>query len=66
MRVACYADDPKEPELIGDCYVQIDEVLRKGEVDGELTNLLSGSWELIPRRMVRVHLQGEVCRGDLP
>ncbi|ORX38332.1 hypothetical protein BD324DRAFT_620459 [Kockovaella imperatae] len=33
MRVACYADDPKEPELIGDCYVQIDEVLKKGEVD---------------------------------
>ena len=35
MRVACYADDPKEPELIGDCYVGIDEVLRKGEIDGE-------------------------------
>ena len=34
MRVACYADDPKEPELIGDCYVQIEDVLRKGEIDG--------------------------------
>jgi hypothetical protein len=36
MRVACYADDAKEPELIGECVVAIDEVLRKGEVDGEL------------------------------
>lgn len=35
MRVACYADDAKEPELIGECVVGIDEVLKKGEVDGE-------------------------------
>ncbi|WWC71378.1 uncharacterized protein I206_105333 [Kwoniella pini CBS 10737] len=33
MKVACYADDAKEPELIGDCVVNIDEVLKKGEVD---------------------------------
>jgi hypothetical protein len=35
MTVACYADDAKEPELIGECFVPIDEVLKKGEVDGE-------------------------------
>jgi hypothetical protein len=35
MRVACYADDAKEPELIGECVVSIEEVLKKGEVDGE-------------------------------
>ncbi|WRT68597.1 uncharacterized protein IL334_005575 [Kwoniella shivajii] len=33
MKVACYADDAKEPELIGECVVNIDEVLKKGEVD---------------------------------
>lgn len=36
LNVACYADDAKEPDLIGECAVDIDEVLRKGEVDGEL------------------------------
>ncbi|KAK8854621.1 hypothetical protein IAR55_003360 [Kwoniella newhampshirensis] len=33
MRVACYADDPKEPELIGECVINIEEALKKGEVD---------------------------------
>jgi hypothetical protein len=36
LNVACYADDAKEPELIGECAVLIDDVLKKGEVDGEL------------------------------
>lgn len=35
MVVACYADDAKEPELIGECQVPIEDVLKKGEVDGE-------------------------------
>lgn len=35
MRVACYADDPKEPEIIGEVLVPIDDVLQQGEVDGE-------------------------------
>ena len=35
LKVACYADDAKEPELIGECVVAIDEVLKKGEVDGK-------------------------------
>jgi hypothetical protein len=35
MKVACYADDAKEPELIGEVIVPIDEVLKKGEVDGK-------------------------------
>ncbi|TYJ52127.1 hypothetical protein B9479_007281 [Cryptococcus floricola] len=33
MRIQCYADDAKEPELIGDCVVDLDEALKKGEVD---------------------------------
>ena len=36
MRVACYADDPKEPELIGEAIVDLTEVLTTGETDGEL------------------------------
>lgn len=35
MRIACYADDPKEPEIIGEALVSIDDVLSKGEIDGE-------------------------------
>ena len=35
MIITCYADDAKEPDLIGECVVPIDEVLKKGEVDGE-------------------------------
>lgn len=35
MKVACYADDAKEPELIGEVVVPIEEALKKGEVDGE-------------------------------
>jgi hypothetical protein len=35
ITVACWAHDAKEPELIGECTVPIEEVLKKGEVDGE-------------------------------
>ena len=37
MKVACFADDAKEPDLIGEVTVPIDEVLKLGEVDGEST-----------------------------
>ncbi|WVN86238.1 uncharacterized protein L203_101399 [Cryptococcus depauperatus CBS 7841] len=33
MKISCYADDAKEPELVGECVVSIEEVLKKGEVD---------------------------------
>ncbi|WWD19239.1 hypothetical protein CI109_103697 [Kwoniella shandongensis] len=33
LKVTCYADDPKEPELIGECVVNFEEALKKGEVD---------------------------------
>lgn len=35
MHVACFAEDPKEPELIGETMVDLTEVLTKGETDGE-------------------------------
>lgn len=34
MRILCYADDPREPELIGEAVVDLSEVLKKGETDG--------------------------------
>lgn len=39
MKVACFADDAKEPELIGEVTVPIDEVLKLGEVDGGFHSL---------------------------
>lgn len=36
MQVSCYADDPREPDLIGETFVDLTEVLTKGETDGEL------------------------------
>ncbi|CEL58120.1 hypothetical protein RSOLAG1IB_02865 [Rhizoctonia solani AG-1 IB] len=35
MRVSCYADDPREPDLIGETQVDLTEALTKGEVDGQ-------------------------------
>ncbi len=41
MRVLCYADDPREPELIGETIVDLAEVLSKGETDGQSRALLN-------------------------
>ena len=35
MGLLCYADDPREPDLIGETIVDLTEVLTKGETDGE-------------------------------
>lgn len=34
MKVACYADDPREPDLIGEADVDLTEVYTTGETDG--------------------------------
>lgn len=36
MKLQCYADDPREPDLIGETVVDLTEVLTKGETDGKL------------------------------
>ncbi|KAG6890915.1 hypothetical protein C0995_000872 [Termitomyces sp. Mi166 len=33
MKIACFADDPREPDLIGEADVDLTEVLTKGETD---------------------------------
>jgi hypothetical protein len=35
MKLSCFADDPREPSLIGEADVDLTEVLTKGETDGE-------------------------------
>ncbi|KAF8803710.1 hypothetical protein BYT27DRAFT_7108876 [Phlegmacium glaucopus] len=37
MKLACYADDPREPELIGETDVDLTEVLTRGETDDWFT-----------------------------
>ncbi|KAH9853784.1 hypothetical protein C2E23DRAFT_727929 [Lenzites betulinus] len=39
MALACYADDPREPDLIGESKVDLTEVLTKGETDEWFTVL---------------------------
>lgn len=39
MKIACYADDPREPELIGETEVDYAPTLKKGEFDGEPSSL---------------------------
>ncbi|PFH52870.1 hypothetical protein AMATHDRAFT_139040 [Amanita thiersii Skay4041] len=33
MKIACFADDPREPDFIGEADVDLTEVLTKGETD---------------------------------
>lgn len=35
LKIACYADDPREPELIGEAELDYGPTLKKGEFDGE-------------------------------
>lgn len=36
MKIACYADDPREPELVGEAELDYGATLKKGEFDGKL------------------------------
>jgi len=39
MAIACFADDPRGPDLIGETLVDLTEVLTKGETDGTCRSL---------------------------
>lgn len=45
LKVAVYADDPRDPELIGSATVDLEETIKKGELDGQ-----SHSSNLLTRR----------------
>jgi hypothetical protein len=47
MKVQCYADDPREPDLIGEGVVDLTEVLTKGETDGASTHEVTSDALLI-------------------
>jgi neural Wiskott-Aldrich syndrome protein len=54
MALACFAAD-KEPELIGETMVDLNEVLTKGETDGTFSNPLFPAYSLtLSFRMVHV------------
>lgn len=38
LNVAVFADDPKDPDLVGEAIVELDTVLKKGEYDGMCGN----------------------------
>jgi hypothetical protein len=63
MKIQCFADDPREPDLIGETMVDLTEVLTKGETDGTgyLDNLGSiVSAESFSDRVVHADEQGQV------
>jgi neural Wiskott-Aldrich syndrome protein len=47
MKLACYADDPREPDLIGECKVDLTEVLTKGETDGVFLVLFNIDYNVV-------------------
>lgn len=66
MRLLCYADDPREPELIGEAVVDLTEALKKGETDGQ-SLINHQAWQqavdvysdlFFVSRMVHTHEQG--------
>lgn len=63
MKVACFADDPREPDFIGEADVDLTEVLTKGETDGKFLNspLLMDTYSILELRVVHSHEQGQVC-----
>ena len=52
MKIACFADDPREPDLIGEANVDLTEVLKKGECDGSV--LFFGLRKSIVKPMFRM------------
>lgn len=40
MKLQCFADDPREPDLIGEAMVDLTEVLTKGETDGGFIDVI--------------------------
>jgi hypothetical protein len=67
MVVTVFADDPKEPKLVGETVVDLTAVFEKCEHDGTYFNQLSIvlSHRLLCRH-VRIEIQGHVCWRDLP
>ena len=57
LKVACYADDPREPELIGEGLVDFASILKKGEYDGavHICNLL---WKItLANKEIVLHIE---------
>ena len=49
LRLAVYADDHKDPHLIGDALLELEETIKKGSFDGEYHSVGSGRTERTSR-----------------
>jgi hypothetical protein len=66
MLLSCYADDPREPDLIGETTVDLTEVLTKGETDGQLFASSRSDGCLSLNRVVHPSQQREILWRGLP
>lgn len=73
LKVACWADDARDPKLIGEGELDIEETIRKGKYDGVFrlplrvrTKSISPRQIPIPRRLGPARAQGAVCGRGLP
>lgn len=57
MKLQCFADDPRDPELIGETSVDLTEALTKGETDGAfmLDRMIRADFTQLWLRMVHSH-----------
>ena len=68
MALACYAEDIREPDLIGETKVDLTEVLTKGETDGTCAIAFALCLLLFTvaiSRVVHRYAQGQVLWGSL-
>lgn len=60
LRLAVYADDAKDPKLVGEATLELDDVIKKGTFDGELASVPSATTTLAdPRAACRMGDAGE-------
>lgn len=62
MSLMCYADDPREPDLIGETTVDLTEVLTKGETDGRkfMLNKIS-CWLIVSQNGLRLRTKTSIA-----
>ena len=65
MKIACFADDARDPTQIGETSVDLTEVLTKGETDGTPVHLPGFSPLTITHRMVCTLFQEQVRRRSI-
>lgn len=69
LRLACYADDPKDPKLVGEGTLDLESTIKKGAFDGELgrgcVHLNQGLTDLNARRLGETGAERSIRGRDL-